>query len=178
VIGAVVADGPPAEGAEATLELIHPSGVRLRVPAGFDERTVAGVLWALEDELRAMPKRVPVRELWGEHDVVRLEQERKMLTDTIKLVAYRAETQLANLVGPLLPDRADEARSFLQKVFQLPADLLPQPKEKRLVGRIYGMANPRSNSALASLCEALNRLEVNFPGTDLQLVLETTASRQ
>lgn len=48
VIGAVMTDGPPAEGAEATLELIHPSGVRLRVPAGFDERTVAGVLWALE----------------------------------------------------------------------------------------------------------------------------------
>jgi transposase len=132
----------------------------------------------LEDEIRAMPKRVPVRELWGEHDVVRLEPERKMLTDTVKLVAYRAETQLANLVGPLLPDRADEARSFLQKVFQLPADLLPQPEAKRLVVRIHGMANPRSNRALASLCDVLNRLEVNFPGTDLQLVLETTASRQ
>jgi hypothetical protein len=37
-----------AEIADATLELIHPSGVRLRVPPGFDERTVAGVLWALE----------------------------------------------------------------------------------------------------------------------------------
>jgi hypothetical protein len=47
VIGALAADGA-AETFEATLELIHPSGVRLRVPAGFDERTVAGVLWALE----------------------------------------------------------------------------------------------------------------------------------
>jgi len=34
--------------AEPVLELIHPRGVRLRVPSGFDERTVAGVLWALE----------------------------------------------------------------------------------------------------------------------------------
>jgi transposase-like protein len=39
--------GSPAEPAAAVLELVLPSGVRLRVPAGFDERTVAGVLWAL-----------------------------------------------------------------------------------------------------------------------------------
>jgi hypothetical protein len=44
----MAADCPPPEACEGTLELIHPSGVRLRVPSGFDERTVAGVLWALE----------------------------------------------------------------------------------------------------------------------------------
>ena len=48
VIGAMAADSGSASTSESTLELIHPSGVRLRVPAGFDERTVAGVLWALE----------------------------------------------------------------------------------------------------------------------------------
>lgn len=39
---------PGAEVPAAVLELLHPSGVRLRVPPGFDERTLAGVLWALE----------------------------------------------------------------------------------------------------------------------------------
>jgi hypothetical protein len=49
VVGALVEDSAPqAEATEPVLELIHPSGVHLRVPSGFDERTVAGVLWALE----------------------------------------------------------------------------------------------------------------------------------
>jgi len=34
--------------------------------------------------------------------VVQLEQERKRITDQVKMVAYRAETELANLVGPFL----------------------------------------------------------------------------
>ena len=29
--------------------------------------------------------------------IVRLERERKIITDTVKMVAYRAETQLANV---------------------------------------------------------------------------------
>lgn len=130
----------------------------------------------LEDEIRALPNRVPVGELYDGQPVVRLEQERKLITDAIKMVAYRAETQLANLVGPLLPYRGDEARSFLTKVFQLPADLLPEPETGRLVVRLYGMANPRSNRALAALCDAINQLEARLPGTDLRLALQTAAS--
>lgn len=48
VVGAEEESGDlVAEASASMLELVHPSGVRLRVPAGFDERTVAGVLWAL-----------------------------------------------------------------------------------------------------------------------------------
>jgi len=133
---------------------------------------------ALEAEIRALPQRVPLRELRHAPDIVRLEQQRKVFTDTVKMVAYRAETQLANLVGPLLPFRTDEARSFLKKVFQLPADLLPDPDNARLVVRLYGMANPRSNRVLAVLCDLLNGLETDFPGTSLRLVLETQASQK
>jgi len=132
----------------------------------------------LAAEIRELPKRVPIHQLLGDQDIVRLEQQRKVITDTVKMVAYRAETQLANLVGPLLPYRGDEARSFLKKVFQLPADLLPDPDGGRLVVRLYGMANPRSNRALATLCEVLNQLEVTYPGTSLRLVLEAPASCQ
>jgi transposase len=131
----------------------------------------------LAADVQALPKRLPIRQLFGDQNVIRLEQQRKVITDTVKMVAYRAETQLANLVGPLLPYRSDEARSFLKKVFQLPADLLPDPKGGRLVVRIYGMANPRSNRALAALCEVLNQFEVTYPGTALRLVLEAPQSR-
>jgi len=131
----------------------------------------------LDAEVKALPERVPVREVMDGEVVVRLERERKIITDTLKMVAYRAETQLANLVGPLLPYRDDEARKFMRQVFELPADLLPDYEEDKLVVRLHGMANPRSNSVLRSLCEALNELKVRYPGTKLRLVLEAPASR-
>jgi hypothetical protein len=143
---------------------------------GEEIRHLRSACDALEAEVKALPKRVELRELLDDAKIVQLERERKVFTDAIKMAAYRAETQLANLVGPLLPDREDEARSFLQKVFQLPADIVPDEERRQLVVRLHGMANWRSNRALAALCEILNEQNVCFPGTDLQLVLEAPVS--
>jgi transposase len=125
----------------------------------------------LEAELKALPKRVPVKELMNGEPVVQLERERKIITDTLKMVAYRAETQLANLVGPLLPSRDDEARKFIRQVFNLPADLLPDYKHNELVVRLHSMTTPRNNRAVAALCTVLNDLKICYPGSKLRLVL-------
>lgn len=131
----------------------------------------------LEAEIKALPKRVPVEETMQGEPVVQLERERKILTDTIKMVAYRAETQLANLVGPLLAHRGDEARKFLCQVFELPADLLPDYEQKTLTVRLHSMATPRDNQVLADLCLVLNDLGVCYPGTRLRLVLQAVQTQ-
>jgi len=128
----------------------------------------------LQAEVKALPARVPVREVMDGYPIVQLERERKTLTDTFKMVAYRAETQLANLAGPLLPYRGDEARKFMRQVFNLPADLLPDHERSELVVRLHSMTTPRDNRALASLCGVLNDLKIHYPGTKLRLVLEAT----
>ena len=128
----------------------------------------------LDAGIKALPKRVPVREVMNGMPIVRLERERKIITDTFKMVAYRAETQLANLVGPLLPYRNDEARKFMRQVFELPADILPDYDQGKLVVRLHAMTTHRDNRALATLCGVLNDLEVCYPGTELRLVLDTT----
>ncbi|MFH1437706.1 MAG: putative transposase [Pseudomonadota bacterium] len=126
----------------------------------------------LDAELKALPARVPVREVMDGAPIVQLERERKIITDTLKMVAYRAETQLANLVGPLLPYRGDEARKFMRQVFELPADILPDYERNELVVRLHSMSNPRSNRALAGLCNVLTDLKTRYPGTKLRLVYE------
>ena len=141
---------------------------------GREIKNLRSVRDHLEAEIKALPDRVPVRETMAGKPVVRLERERKTITDTIKMVAYRAETQLANLVGPLLPYRDDEARKFIRQVFELPADLLPDYEQGRLLVRLHGMTTPRHNRALLALCAVLNELEVYYPGTRLRLVLEAT----
>jgi hypothetical protein len=46
----VLSDEPAAFGSVPVVEVHLPSGVRLRVPAGFDRRTLADVLAALETQ--------------------------------------------------------------------------------------------------------------------------------
>jgi len=128
----------------------------------------------LEAKVKALPARVPVKDVMDGAPVVRLERERKIITDTFKMAAYRAETQLANLVGPLLPGRSDEARKFMREVFKLPADLHPDYEQGKLIVRLHSMTAPRDNRALAALCGVLNDLNVCYPGTDLRLVLNAT----
>lgn len=129
-----------------------------------------------KEERAALPKEVALRELMDEKQIVRLEQERKRITDVIKMGAYRAETEMASLVGPSLGfHHQDEARSFLENVFNLPADLLPDHDAGTLTVRLHGMANPRSNRALTELCEFLNDHQcrhTRFPGTRLRIILE------
>jgi len=139
---------------------------------GCKIKALHGECAQLEAALKVLPKRVAVRETMDGAPVVQLERERKIITDTFKMVAYRAETQLANLVGPLLPYRDDEARKFMRQVFELPADLLPDYEQGTLRVRMHSMATPRANQVLATLCSVLNDLAVCYPGTDLRLVLE------
>lgn len=132
-----------------------------------------------KSERAEIPKKVPLRDLLDEKEIVRLEQERKRITDVIKMAAYRAETELAALVGPSLGiHHRDEARSFMQNVFNLPADLLPDQDAGTLTVRLYGMASPRFNRTLVTLCTFLNEqpaYHTAFPGTRLRIVLEPPA---
>jgi hypothetical protein len=126
----------------------------------------------LRERLRTLPARVPIGELQPPETVVRLAPEAKLLTDSIKLTAYRAETALVRLLGPSSARTEEEGRALLREVFTGPADLLPDEAAGVLRIRLHTFANPRSNRALAALCEALTATETCFPGTTLRLVYE------
>ncbi len=48
----------------------------------------------------ALPERVPLKAVLDEEEIVTLAPEAKHLTDTIKMVAYRAETALVRCLAP------------------------------------------------------------------------------
>ncbi len=113
----------------------------------------------LQARLAALPKRVPVKTVLEEAEIVKLAPEAKHLTDTIKIVAYRAETE-------------DDGRALIREILPMSADILPQADDHRLLVRLLSLGHPRSNDALANLYEMLNALEIHYPGTDLQLVYQ------
>jgi hypothetical protein len=126
----------------------------------------------LQARLAQLPKRVPLNEVLDEAEIVRLAPEAKHLTDTIKMLAFRAETALVRCLTLNGVRTEDDGRALVREMLLSSADIVPQAQEQRLLVRVHSLANPRHNKALAKLCETLNALEFRYPGTDLTLVYE------
>jgi hypothetical protein len=126
----------------------------------------------LQARLAQLPKRVPLNALLEEAEIVRLAPEAKHLTDTIKMLAFRAETALVRCLTLNGVRTEDDGRALVREMLLSSADIVPQAAQQRLLVRIHSLANPRHNRALAKLCETLNALEFRYPGTDLTLVYE------
>jgi hypothetical protein len=131
------------------------------------------------DELKAQRKatqrHIPFKELPPEAQFDRLSTQSKHLIDTIKMIAYRAETAMAQIVRQKM-SRHDDARSLLRAIYSTEVDLLPDLQAKTLTIRLHPLANSSSDEALRHLCAELNSTETVFPGTDLRLIYELVSS--
>jgi transposase len=132
-------------------------------------------LTALRTRITSTPKHVAWDDLPQEQKFERLAPSRKRLTDTVKLVAYRAETALATIVREELA-HADEARSLIRDLFRSDADICPHEAAGVLEVRVHTLANPRSNRAIQHLLDHLNAAEFTYPGTNLRLTYTLSAS--
>jgi len=115
------------------------------------------------------PKHLAWEDLPEDAKFERLAPSRKQLLDTIKMVAYRAETAMSNLVRQEFT-REEDSRSLLRELFQTAADIQPSLDTNELHIRVHTMANPRSNRAIEHLLKELNATEQTYPGTKLKLV--------
>ena len=131
----------------------------------------------LKAQAAQMPKHVKWADLPEEKQFERLAPSRKCLTDTIKLVAYRAETALAMIVKEKLTN-PEEARSVIASLLRSDADFYPDETAKVLRIHLHTMANPRLNQAVQYLLDHLNEANFIYPGTDFQLVFTMAASPQ
>jgi hypothetical protein len=129
----------------------------------------------LKAERKATKRHIPFHDLPEEERFKRLSTKSKHFIDTIKMIAYRAETAMAQTLREKMA-RYDDARSLLRAVYSSEIDLLPNAQEKTLTVRLHPLANQSSDDAVRHLCAELNRTELLFPGTDLRLVYELVSS--
>ena len=99
----------------------------------------------------------------------RLRIQSKHLLDTIKMIAYRAETAMVHIVNEKLA-RQEDARSLLRAIYQQEADLVPNPKAGTLTVGLHHMGNRAHDEVVRHLCAELNATETVFPGSNLRLV--------
>jgi hypothetical protein len=103
----------------------------------------------------------------------RLSSGSKDLVDTIKLVAYRAETAMAHLMREALPKwRKEEERRLLQSLYASEADLIPDEAAGTLTVRLHYPANAMLAGAVEKLCEELTATQTVFPTTKLRLIYQ------
>ncbi len=93
----------------------------------------------------------------------------KVLTDTVKMIAYRAETALVALLRRHLK-KEDDARALIRALFVSSADLRPDPQTQTLRVIIHRMATPAHDRAIAALLDDLNELSFRHPETGDRLV--------
>ncbi len=123
---------------------------------------------SLREPMNSTPKHLEWDQFPEDAKFERLAPSRKRLTDTVKLVAYRAETAMSGLLRESL-HREDDSRSLLRDLFRSNADITPHRDTKVLEVRIHTLANPRSNRAIQHLLDHLNAAEYTFPGTEFRL---------
>ena len=121
-------------------------------------------------------KHITVGELPEEERFDQLRTQSKYLIDAIKMVAYRAETAMANICRQTM-SRPDEARSLLQAIYSTEADIIVDNETKTLTVQLHHLANNMSTLTIQQLCEELTATETVFPGTELRVIYKMVSSQ-
>jgi hypothetical protein len=128
------------------------------------------------DKLKQLRKttahHIPVKSLPEEERFTRLRTERKHFVDTLKMIAYRAESSVASLLREHLARGADDARALLRQIFQTEADLTPDLAAGTLTVRLHHLTQAAHDQAIEILLADLNATQTVFPGTTLTLVFK------
>ena len=123
-----------------------PLGTGVETPKPSAERN-ASYLW---EEIRLA--HIEIKDLPDKDRFQRLRSEKKHFIDTIKLIAYRAETALAQLAREKIK-RLDDVRSLIRQLFRTEVDspgsipklarpeasLIPDQQNKALTVRLHPM---------------------------------------
>ena len=132
-------------------------------------------LTLLKQRRKQTPHHIPVQDLPEADRFTRLRTERKYFLDTIKMIAYRAETSMASTVREKLK-RSDDARALLRQIYDTEVDLTPDLAAKTLTVHLHHLTQAAHDTAVRYLCDELTATETIFPGTELRLVYKLGSS--
>ena len=161
----------PAQTTPAQIQDFEREGGQLREKI----QAQTALLETLKNQRKETPRKLPLTDLPEAERYRQLCPESKHVIDTIKIIAYRAESALAGEAREHLR-REDDARALLRRVFVTPANLRPDYEQKTLLVELHRLGSPLQDAALAKLCEELTATETRFPTTDLKLVYRPLGS--
>ena len=117
---------------------------------------------ALKTQRKAVKHHITIAELPEADRFKQLSTQSKHLIDTIKMVAYRAESAMAQMAREKM-HREDDARSLLRALYSTEADLLPDANARTLTVRVHHQANRCADEVIRHFCNELNQTETIYP---------------
>ena len=137
---------------------------RMRTKIEKAKKRVAEIkdsLKRLDAQFRQMPQKIPASQISDDRAREILCQEKKMLVDSLKLLAYNAEEWLLDLLAKEYNDFRDFRRVLLLIMKQ--PGTIQRIDDDFLLIQLDSLHNPRYQRAARHLCEQLNRMEVPAP---------------
>ena len=125
-------------------------------------------------ELRkSLPSRIALKDMPQNIKYNRLKKESKIFMNIIKMISYRAETVLFNIIKPLYKNADKDGRQIIKDIFTADADLIPDYVNNTLNVQLHSLSTPRANRVVRDLCLLLNETETIYPNTNLKLVFKS-----
>ncbi|MDA2924641.1 hypothetical protein MYX65_08305 [Acidobacteria bacterium AH-259-L09] len=131
---------------------------------------------ALKAQRKETNQHISFRDLPEAEQFKSFKPSKKQFLDTLKMIAYRAETALVTRLRTHL-SKKDEARALVRQILHTDADLEPDLEKGILKVRLHNLANPRNHKYVQLLCDSLNATDIHFPGTNLRLVYDLVANQ-
>lgn len=129
----------------------------------------------LKEKRKEVPHHICVKALPKDERFEQLSTQSKHFIDTIKMIAYRSETAMANLLREKT-SQPDNVRRLLCGLYCSEADLIPDYEKGTLTVQLHHQANRSFDEAIQGLCDELNATETQFPRTNLRMIFELGSS--
>lgn len=123
----------------------------------------------LKSQRSKIEAHILIKDLPEEQQFAQLATPAKYFLDTIKMIAYRAETAMVNIMREVM-SRVDDGRSLLRSIYNMEADLILDKQSNELTVKLHYPANHAAGKTIAHLCDELSSTETEFPGTKMKII--------
>jgi len=120
-----------------------------------------------------IPSRIKLKDMPEIKRYNKLKHESKLFMNTVKMIAYRAETSLLNLIKPYYKNIEKDGRQVIKEILKSDADIIPDYHNNTITIKIHSLSTNRANFALQKLCDVINETETIYPETNLKLNFKT-----
>ena len=127
-------------------------------------------------EKKALPPKITLLQMNEDVRYNTLKKESTYFMSTIKMICYRAETTLANILNDKYKKAEDEKRALIKEIIFSPEDLEVDTENNKLIITLHSLSTAMKNNIANQICEILNDTLTIFVGTNLTLFYKTIAT--
>ena len=124
-------------------------------------------------ERKQLKSHIALKEMQVDEKYQNLKTESKLFMNTIKMIAFRAETAVSGLLSPFYKREKEEIRMLIKEIINTDADILPNYENNTITIKLHSLSTPRANEAADNLCLLLNDTETIYPGTKLRIIFQS-----